>query len=127
MTAHARSITYAEAICEAQREALRNDPNTILFGENVAAPWRPATKGLKEEFGKNRVRDAPITETAFIGAGVGAAIAGIKPIRDRRGEKDLFGYVLRMKRTAIADELASAAELVIGQTNEGIPAAIIRG
>ena len=75
-----RTISYAEAICEAQREALRNDPNTILFGENVSAPWRPATKGLKEEFGKNRVRDAPITETAFIGAGVGAAIAGIKPI-----------------------------------------------
>jgi pyruvate dehydrogenase E1 component beta subunit len=75
-----RTITYAEAIREAHREALRNDPNVILFGENVAAPWRPATKGLKEEFGKERVRDAPITETAFIGAGVGAAIAGIKPI-----------------------------------------------
>jgi coenzyme F420-0:L-glutamate ligase/coenzyme F420-1:gamma-L-glutamate ligase len=53
--------------------------------------------------------------------------AGIKPIRDRRGEKDLFGYVLRIKQTAVADELASAAELVIGQSNEGIPAAIIRG
>ncbi len=54
-------------------------------------------------------------------------VAGIKPIRDRRGEKDLFGYVLRIKQTAVADELASAAELVIGQSNEGIPAAIIRG
>jgi len=75
-----REITYAEAICEAQRDALRVDPDVILFGENVAAPWRPATKGLKEEFGKDRVRDAPITETAFIGAGVGAAIAGAKPI-----------------------------------------------
>ncbi|TRO54935.1 alpha-ketoacid dehydrogenase subunit beta [Candidatus Bathyarchaeota archaeon] len=75
-----REITYAEAICEAQRDALRADPDVILFGENVAAPWRPATKGLKEEFGKDRVRDAPITETAFIGAGVGAAIAGAKPI-----------------------------------------------
>jgi len=53
--------------------------------------------------------------------------AGFEPIRDRRGEKDLFGYTIRVKRTAIADELASAAELVIGQTNEGIPAAIIRG
>lgn len=53
--------------------------------------------------------------------------AGINPIRDRRREKDLFGYVLRVKRTAIADELSSAAELVIGQANEGIPAAIIRG
>lgn len=53
--------------------------------------------------------------------------SGFEPIRDRRGEKDLFGYKIRVKRTAIADELASAAELVIGQTNEGIPAAIIRG
>ena len=54
-------------------------------------------------------------------------VAGIKPTRDRRGEKDLFGYVLRVKQTAIADELASAAELVIGQANEGVPVAIIRG
>ncbi len=60
-----------------------------------------------------------------INVAIGAA--GISPIRDRRGEKDLFGYTLRVKRTAIADELSSAAELVIGQANEGIPAAIIRG
>jgi coenzyme F420-0:L-glutamate ligase/coenzyme F420-1:gamma-L-glutamate ligase len=53
--------------------------------------------------------------------------AGFEPIRDRRGEKDLFGYKIKVKRTAIADELASAAELVIGQTNEAIPVAIIRG
>ena len=53
--------------------------------------------------------------------------SGFEPIRDRRGEKDLFGYTIKIKRTAIADELASAAELVIGQTDEGIPAAIIRG
>lgn len=58
---------------------------------------------------------------------VAIGVAGIKPIRDRRGEKDLFGYVLKVKQTAIADELASAAELVIGQANEGVPVAIIRG
>jgi coenzyme F420-0:L-glutamate ligase/coenzyme F420-1:gamma-L-glutamate ligase len=58
---------------------------------------------------------------------VAIGVAGMKPIRDRRGEKDLFGYVLRIKQTAVADELASAAELVIGQANEGIPVAIIRG
>lgn len=58
---------------------------------------------------------------------VAIGVAGIKPIRDRRGEKDLFGYVLRVKQTAIADELASAAELVIGQAGEGVPVAIIRG
>ena len=53
--------------------------------------------------------------------------SGLEPLRDRRGETDLFGYTIRVKKTAIADELASAAELVIGQTNEGIPVAIIRG
>jgi coenzyme F420-0:L-glutamate ligase/coenzyme F420-1:gamma-L-glutamate ligase len=58
---------------------------------------------------------------------VAVGVAGLNPIRDRRGEKDLFGYVLRIKQTAIADELASAAELVIGQADEGIPVAIIRG
>jgi coenzyme F420-0:L-glutamate ligase/coenzyme F420-1:gamma-L-glutamate ligase len=58
---------------------------------------------------------------------VAIGVAGINPIRDRRGEKDLFGYVLRIKRTAVADELSSAAELVIGQADEGIPVAIIRG
>jgi coenzyme F420-0:L-glutamate ligase/coenzyme F420-1:gamma-L-glutamate ligase len=58
---------------------------------------------------------------------VAIGVAGIKPTKDRRGEKDLFGYILKVKQTAIADELASAAELVIGQASEGIPAAIIRG
>lgn len=58
---------------------------------------------------------------------IAIGVAGINPLRDRRGEKDLFGYVLKVKNTAIADELASAAELVIGQVDEGIPVAIIRG
>ena len=58
---------------------------------------------------------------------IALGVAGFEPLRDRRGEKDLFGYIIQVKRTAIADELSSAAELVIGQTNEGIPVAIIRG
>jgi len=58
---------------------------------------------------------------------VAIGIAGMKPIRDRRNERDLFGYTLKVKQTAIADELCSAAELVIGQADEGVPAAIIRG
>ena len=58
---------------------------------------------------------------------VAIGVAGFKPIRDRRGERDLFGYILHVKQTCIADELASAAELVIGQASEGIPAAIVRG
>lgn len=58
---------------------------------------------------------------------VAIGLSGIDPVRDRRGEKDLFGYVLRIKRTAVADELCSAAELVIGQADEARPVAIIRG
>ncbi len=58
---------------------------------------------------------------------VAIGVSGMKPIRDRRGERDLFGYILRVKRTAVADEIASAAELVIGQADEGIPVAIVRG
>ncbi len=54
-------------------------------------------------------------------------IAGLNPIVDYRGLKDLFGYQLRFKNVSIADELASAAELVMGQGREATPAAIIRG
>ena len=54
-------------------------------------------------------------------------VAGISPLVDYRGQKDLFGYRLRFKNVALADELASAAELVMGQGRERAPAAIIRG
>lgn len=58
---------------------------------------------------------------------VAVGASGLDVIRDRRGEHDLFGYELKVKRTAVADELSSAAELVIGQADEAIPASIIRG
>jgi len=53
-------------------------------------------------------------------------IAGIKPFKDYRGQRDLFGHVLRVKNVAIVDEIASAAELVMGQGKEAIPVAIIK-
>jgi len=53
-------------------------------------------------------------------------IAGIKPFKDYRGQGDLFGYMLRVKNVAIVDEIASAAELVMGQGKEAIPVAIIK-
>ncbi len=59
--------------------------------------------------------------------GIAVGSAGLKPIIDRRGDKDLFGRVLSVKKPAVADELASAAQLVIGEGAEGVPAAIIRG
>ena len=75
-----REITFGEALNEAHMLEMERDQDIIVFGENVSSGWRAATKGLKERFGRERVRDAPITETAFIGAGVGAAIAGMRPI-----------------------------------------------
>lgn len=80
MSSVARELSYAEAVREALAQAMRRDPKVFLMGENVSAPWRQATKGLREEFGRERVRDTPITETSFIGAGVGAAIAGWRPV-----------------------------------------------
>jgi len=75
-----RVISFGEALNEAHRLEMRRDPDVVVFGENVTSSWRVATRGLKEEFGRERVRDAPITETAFIGAGVGAALLGMRPI-----------------------------------------------
>ena len=53
-------------------------------------------------------------------------MAGITPFRDYRGEKDLYNYVLKVKNIAVVDEIAAAAELVMGQGSEGIPVAIIK-
>jgi len=75
-----RTLTYGEALNEALRLEMRRDSSIIVFGENVTSSWRVATRGLLEEFGRDRVRDTPITETAFIGAGVGAAILGLRPV-----------------------------------------------
>ncbi len=112
------------------RSNVKGERNVVLLPENA----NNSAKKIKQEIfaltGCNVAVIISDTQGRPLRIGeinVAIGIAGIKPIRDRRGEKDLFGYVLRMKRTAIADELASAAELVIGQANEGIPAAIIRG
>lgn len=58
---------------------------------------------------------------------VAVGCSGLKPIRDRRGERDLYGYELKVKEVAVADEVASAAELVMGQADEGVPVAVVRG
>lgn len=75
-----RTLTYGEALNEALRQEMRRDKDIIVFGENVTSNRRMATRGLLAEFGRERVRDTPITETAFIGAGVGAAIVGLRPV-----------------------------------------------
>lgn len=58
---------------------------------------------------------------------VAIGVSGFKPVVDLRGRKDIFGYELRLKKVAVADEIASAAELVMGELNERIPVAVVRG
>jgi pyruvate/2-oxoglutarate/acetoin dehydrogenase E1 component len=75
-------ITYREAVREAIREALRKDDRVFLMGEDVGAygGCYAVTKGLLQEFGPERIRDTPLSESAFVGAGIGAALGGMRPI-----------------------------------------------
>jgi pyruvate dehydrogenase E1 component beta subunit len=74
--------TYREALREAHREALQRDPRVFLMGEDVGryGGSYAVSKGLLAEFGEARIRDTPLSELGFVGAGIGAAIGGMRPI-----------------------------------------------
>ena len=75
-------MTYREACRQAIRHALIDDPRTFLMGEDVGlyGGCYAVSKGLLQEFGPGRIRDTPLAEAAFVGAGIGAAMAGMRPI-----------------------------------------------
>ena len=75
-------MTYREAVKQGIREALSSDPRVFLMGEDVGkyGGCFAVSKGLLDEFGDERVRDTPLSESAFVGAGIGAAMAGMRPI-----------------------------------------------
>jgi len=75
-------VTYREAVRAALREALMRDPRVFIMGEDVGryGGSYACTKGLLDEFGPERIRDTPISESAFVGAGIGAALGGMRPI-----------------------------------------------
>jgi pyruvate/2-oxoglutarate/acetoin dehydrogenase E1 component len=74
--------TYRKAVREAIREAMRKDDRVFLMGEDVGryGGCYAVSKGLLEEFGPERIRDAPLSELGFVGAGIGAALGGMRPI-----------------------------------------------
>jgi pyruvate dehydrogenase E1 component beta subunit len=74
--------TYREAVREAMREALKRDERVFLMGEDVGAYGGGfgVSLGLLDEFGPERVRDTPLSESGFVGAGIGAALGGMRPI-----------------------------------------------
>jgi len=75
-------MTYREAVRAALRQALRSDPRVFLMGEDVGRYGGAfaVSLGLLAEFGPERIRDAPLSESAFVGAGIGAALGGMRPI-----------------------------------------------
>ncbi len=75
-------MTYREALRAAIEEALHSDPRVFLMGEDVGryGGAYAVSKGLLEQFGPDRVRDTPLSESAFVGAGIGAALGGLRPI-----------------------------------------------
>jgi pyruvate dehydrogenase E1 component beta subunit len=77
-----QETTYREAMREALAEALRTDERVFMMGEDIGAYGGcfGVTTGLLEEFGPERIRDTPLSESAFVGAGIGAALAGMRPI-----------------------------------------------
>ena len=77
-----RTLTFAQALCEAMAEEMRRDPAVVLWGIDIG-PYGSAfaaTRGLFEEFGPERVIDMPVSEAGYTGAGVGAAATGLRPI-----------------------------------------------
>ncbi len=77
-----QKTTYREAMREALREALSRDSRVFLMGEDVGryGGCFAVSLGLLEEFGPERIRDTPLSESAFVGAGIGAALGGMRPI-----------------------------------------------
>jgi pyruvate dehydrogenase E1 component beta subunit len=75
-------ISYREALKQGLQEVLRNDDRVFLMGEDVGhyGGAFAVSKGLLQEFGEDRIMDVPLSESGFVGAGIGAAITGMKPI-----------------------------------------------
>jgi len=108
-----RKITYKEALREALREEMRRDSTVFLLGEDIGRYWGGAfkvTNGLAEEFGDERVRDTPISESAIIGAAVGAAITGTRPVAEI-----MFGDLTALAMDQIANQAAKIHYMFGGQ------------
>ncbi len=82
MNATPQRMTYREACKQAIRAAILADPRVFLMGEDVGryGGCYAVTKGLAAELGEERIRDTPLSENGYVGAGIGAAIAGMRPI-----------------------------------------------
>ena len=108
-----RRISFRDALNEALREEMRRDKSVFLLGEDIGRCWEGAfkvTKGLAKEFGDDRVRDTPISESAIVGAAVGAAITGMRPVAEI-----MFGDLTALAMDQIANQAAKIRYMFGGQ------------
>jgi pyruvate/2-oxoglutarate/acetoin dehydrogenase E1 component len=108
-----RKVTYRDALREALREEMARDPSVFLLGEDIGRCWGGAfkvTEGLAEEFSEERVRDTPISESAIVGTGVGAAITGMRPVVEI-----MFGDLTSLAMDQIANQAAKIRYMFGGQ------------
>ena len=105
-------ITYREAVARGIAQAMRRDPSVVFLGEDVAAAGGvfKATPGLLAEFGPARVLDTPISEQAILGAAMGAAMTGLRPIAEI-----MFSDFFAVCWDLVANEMAKARYMSDGQ------------
>jgi pyruvate/2-oxoglutarate/acetoin dehydrogenase E1 component len=108
-----KEITYRDALREALREEMQRDKTVFLLGEDIGRYWGGAfkvTNGLAEEFGDERVRDTPISESTIVGAAVGAAITGMRPVAEI-----MFGDLTALAMDQVANQAAKVRYMFGGQ------------
>lgn len=108
-----RKITFSEATLEAMREEMRRDDRIFIMGEDIVRQGGifGQFKGLSEEFGIEKVLDTPITETAIIGAAIGASLAGMRPVADMH-----FADFMGVSMDEIFNQMAKIRYMFGGQT-----------
>ena len=105
-------LTYREAIARGIAQEMRRDDNVVLIGEDIAAAGGvfKSTVGLLEEFGPRRVRDTPISEQAILGAAMGAAMTGMRPIAEI-----MFSDFFAVCWDILANQVAKSRYMTAGQ------------
>ncbi len=117
-------ITYSQAIYDAMREEMARDPNVILIGEDVGTfggVWG-VSGDLMKLFGEDRVRDTPISEAAIVGAGLGAAMMGLRPIVEI-----MFGDFLPVAGDQLVNQLAKARYMSGGKASVPVTVRVTTG
>lgn len=108
-----REITFSQATLEAMDEEMSRDERVFVMGEDIARQGGifGQFKGLPEKFGYDRVKDTPITETAIIGAAIGTALAGMRPVADMH-----FADFMGVSMDEIFNQMAKIRYMFGGQT-----------